>query len=397
MIHRIWTQLPRRTRRSALFRLTALAAAKPSPDARPGEPIIVVGCLRSATGLGQSARLCYEALDAAGLDVYGVDVSSVLMQPLNLSNYIFRDGHSVRGKGTLLIHVNAPLVPLILLTLGRRMIWDKWIVGYWAWELPVVPSEWNVGVPFVHEIWVPSHFVASAVSACVKDVPIHVLPHPVAQTGAAILARRPQSARPFTALSIFDMGSSIERKNPIAAITAFRNAFGDRSDTRMIIKVINSSSYPEGEQRLRAAAAGSTNVTIIDRALQTNQISQMYAESDCLLSLHRSEGFGLTIAEAMLHGVPALSTDWSGPTDFVTEEVGYPVGYQLVPARDPQYTYNYPDQQWAEADTAIASGILLSLRENARGIGESAREDALQRFSADVYAAAVTRFFASQK
>jgi glycosyltransferase involved in cell wall biosynthesis len=351
--------------------------------------------LRSATGLGQSARLCYEALSAAGVNVCAIDVSSMLMQPLDLPDYAFRDGHSVYGPGTLLMHVNAPLMPLVFLSLGRQMIRNKWIVGYWAWELPIIPAEWKVGVPLVHEIWVPSRFVATAVAARVKDIPIRMLPHAVACAGAPMMAPSRKNPRRFTGLVIFDMGSSMERKNPIAAITAFQNAFGNRSDTRMIIKVTNASLFPEGEHRLRVAAAGARNVIIIDRALQPHQLSQLYGESDYLMSLHRSEGFGLVVAEAMLHGVPALSTDWSGTTDYVTAETGRPVGYRLVPARDPQGTYDHPDQLWAESDTVAATSILEELRDNANELGERARDYALRRFSAETYAASVHNFFTS--
>ena len=395
-LHRlIWSRLPRAVRRAALFSLTHLAAVRPDPAARPAEPIIVVGYLRSATGLGESARLCYSALSEQGFDVRGIDVSAELMQPIDFPDYEFRDGRSSRGPGTLLMHVNAPLMPLVFLSLGRRIISGKWVVGYWAWELPVVPPEWRLGVPFVHEIWVPSRFVAQAVATCAASVPIRVLPHPVAcqVVSTTRLGGRPR--RPFTALVVFNMGSSIERKNPIAAIAAFRNAFADRQDSRMIVKTTNTSLFPEGTRRLRAAAAGAGNVTIIDRTLRPDEMSQLYRESDCLVSLHRSEGFGLVVAEAMLHGLPALSTDWSGTTDFVSAETGFPIGYRLVPARDPQGTYDHPELFWAESDTVAAADTLRQLRDHDGRIGESARSEALRRFGPEAYATSVRHFFES--
>jgi glycosyltransferase involved in cell wall biosynthesis len=188
----------------------------------------------------------------------------------------------------------------------------------------------------------------------------------------------------------------MERKNPIAAIASFQKAFGDRPDTRMIVKLANADLFPEGDRRLRAAAMGAQNVIFIDRTMQPYELSQLYTEADCLLSLHRSEGFGLVVAEAMLHGVPALTTDWSGTTDFVSTKTGHPVAYRLVSARDPQGTYDYPDLLWAEADTAVAAGMLQELRENADGLGERARDDALRRFSGEAYVSAVGSFFAAK-
>jgi glycosyltransferase involved in cell wall biosynthesis len=387
---RLWKRLPRRARRSALFSFTRLAAPKPDSEAKPAEPLIVVGCLRSATGLGESARLCYEALHAAGLDVYGIDVSSVLMQPLDVPDFAFRDARSFRGSGTLLAHVNAPLLPLILMSLGRQLIRNKWVVGYWAWELPAIPAEWECGLPFVHEIWVPSRFVASAVAGSTTS-PIRVLPHAVARDGHLPIASRRKRNGSFTALVMFDMGSSMARKNPISAISAFRNAFGDRKDCRMIVKVTNGGLFTDGETQLRAAIAGADNVTLIDRTLPRCELSQVYEQADCLISLHRSEGFGLTVAEAMLHAVPAVATDWSGTTDFVTEETGCPVQYHLVPARDPQGTYDCPEMDWAEPDIATAARALQRLRDEPSGLGEKARDFALHHFSAQRYASSALR------
>jgi glycosyltransferase involved in cell wall biosynthesis len=392
--HLIWTRLPRGARRSALFALTHLAASKPSPGARPAEPITVVGCLRSTTGLGQSARLCHSALSGQGFDVHGIDVSSELMQPLDFPDYTFRDGRLLRGPGTLLMHVNAPLMPFVFLSLGRQIVSQKWIVGYWAWELPVVPPEWTLGAAFVHEIWVPSRFVAQAVSARVADVPIRVLPHPVACDVTAAPKPRRHAGRPFTALLVFNMGSGMQRKNPLAAIAAFRTAFKDGQDARLIVKMTNVDLFPEGANKLRAAAANAGNVMILDRTLRPSEMSELYRESDCLVSLHRSEGFGLVVAEAMLHGLPVLSTDWSGTTEFLSSETGFPIGYRLVPARDPQGTYEYPELMWAEPDTMAAARTLQELRGHASEIGKKAQIAALRRFAAEAYAASVRQSFA---
>jgi len=372
--------------------VTSVIAPKPSADVAPAEPIIVVGCLRSATGLGQSARLCLEALRTAGLNVYGIDVSALLMQPVNLPGFEFRDGRSVRGRGSLLIHVSAPFLPLVLSKLGRQLVRDKWIVGYWAWELPAIPDEWMVGAAFVHEIWVPSRFVATAVATRLSAVPTRVLHHPVAQAGAERFGLRRRKAAPFTVLCVFDMGSSFARKNPIAAIAAFQNAFGDDPAARMIVKVMNAASYPDGRRSLYAAANGAANIAVEERTLARDELANLYGEADCLISLHRSEGFGLTVAEAMLHALPVLSTDWSGTTDFVTAATGLPIGYRLIPASDAQRSYDFPDQVWADADTSEAAKKLIEIRESdTNGLGEKAREYMLRNFNNQVYADAACR------
>ena len=359
------------------------------------EPIVVVGCFCSATGVGESARLCYQALRIGGVDVYGIDVSRVLMHPTDLADFDFRDGRSIRGPGTLLVHVNAPLMPLVFLSLGRQLIRRKWIVGYWAWELPAVPAEWRVGPRFVHEVWVPSRFVAAAVRARIEDIPIRILPHAVACGDGAMTAQSRDRRRPFTGLVVFGMGSSFERKNPTGAVTAFREAFADAAGTRLIVKVTYPGIFPEGEHRLRAAVAGTRNSVLIERTLPRRELLDLFRQADCLLSLHRSEGFGLAAAEAMCLGVPAVSTDWSGTTDFVTAQTGCPVPFRLIPPRDPQGTYDHPDLLWADPDLRAAAHVLRELREGIDGLAENARDDARRRFNAEVYCTDVRNFLAT--
>lgn len=190
LLHKqLWQRLPRNLRRSALFQATALAAPKPTPDARAAHPIIVVGAFRTASGLGQSARLCYDALNQAGIPVLGIDVTRLMHQVEDMPDYTFRDGSTANGPGTLIVHVNAPTFALAMLKLGRPLITGKYIVGCWAWELPTVPPDWKYGLPFVHEIWTPSTFTANAIKPIAGTRPVPVIPYSVA------LGHRPGHAR----------------------------------------------------------------------------------------------------------------------------------------------------------------------------------------------------------
>ena len=389
-LHRhLWQRISYRWRRYALFRATALAAPRPSPNATPALPVIVAGALRSASGLGQSARLCHDALHHSGLDVYGVDLTSALMQPPDLPNFAFADGRAIEGPGILILHVNSPLIPLAMLHLGRRLVRNKRVIGYWAWELPYVPADWRHGVPFVHEIWAPSAFAAAAIKPIANGHPIHVMPHPVA------LARETQALQyrnvhdPFTVLTVFNMGSSLARKNPCAAIDAFRRAFRDDPSTRLIVKYLNAGLFPGGVTLLQAACHGASNIVLMGDTLSSSGIEALYDEADVVISLHHSEGFGLVIAEAMCRGIPVVATNWSGNVDFLNAETGMPVGYGLVPAFDQQHTYDHPDMVWAEADVDAAAAALQELRSNPglrRRLQASALAVATQLFSPDGYA-----------
>jgi glycosyltransferase involved in cell wall biosynthesis len=357
-------------------------------------PVIVAGALRNASGLGESARLCHDALKPSGPPVFGIDLTVGLMQPLDHPDFAFTDGRMHEGPGTLIVHVNSPLMPLAMWRLGRRLVRDKYVIGYWAWELPDVPADWRYGIPFVHEIWVPSAFTADAVREIAGERPVRVIPHPVALRGPATIPRAPRPNRPFTALLIFNMASSFARKNPLATIAAFRIAFGDDPSTRLIIKTSNGQNFPNGISWIEDAIDKANNIVFIDKTMSAGEIDALYFESDVVISLHRSEGFGLTIAEAMLRGRPVVATNWSGNVDFLCGDNGLPIPWQLAAAGDPQETYQHPSMMWADADVDAAAEALRRLRDDpelVRQLGAAAAAYAARAWGAQGYAESVRR------
>ena len=313
--------------------------------------------------MGQSARLCHDALKNSGLPVYGVDLTRLLRQVEDVPDFAFADGTGLTGAGTVILHVNSPTVPLAMWRLGRRLIAGKRIVGCWAWELPDVPADWRHGIGFVHEIWVPSEFTAAAIRPIAGGRAVAIIPYSVALRPMSKL-RAPKAGGVFTVITIFNMASSFARKNPCAAIRAFRLAFSDDPGIRLIVKTANVLTYPAGLAAIRDAIGSAANITVMDETLSSAELENLLVGSDALISLHRSEGFGLTLAEAMLGGVPVVATGWSGNADFLSAETGMPVPYQLVPAVDPQGSYHHPDMVWAEADVAAAAVALRQLRDD---------------------------------
>ncbi len=206
----------------------------------------------------------------------------------------------------------------------------KYNVGYWAWELEEFPDRWQPSFRFFDEIWTPSTFCQAAISRK-SPVPVLRMPHAVQVEGACAVSRSDFSIPTdrFVFLTIFDLLSVVERKNPIGAIAAFKRAFGNSKDCHLVLKVSHAQERPQEMEALTAAAAG-LPVTIIDRTIDRAEVNDLIRMCDCLVSLHRSEGFGLSIAEAMYLNKPVIVTDYSGNTDFTRPDNAFLVEYDLT-------------------------------------------------------------------
>jgi hypothetical protein len=163
-------------------------------------------------------------------------------------------------------------------------------------------------------------------------------------------------------LYVFDYDSVFERKNPLAAIEAFARAFPDEGTARLVLKCLGAERHPDAHRRVLEAAGARAGVEVIDRMLAADELAALMQGCDCYVSLHRAEGFGLTIAEAMLRGKPVIATGWSGPLDYLTQSNAYLVDYRLVPigeGNDP-----YPaDGSWAEPDLDHAAALMREVVE----------------------------------
>jgi glycosyltransferase involved in cell wall biosynthesis len=358
-LHRLWRLAPARVRRRALAGAVRLLAPRPDrPAPAAGSGVAIVGELDRHSGLGQSARLMLAAARQLGVPAWGVPLDGLTLRP--------RGGEAaqVPPSAALLLHVNAPQLPLALRGLPRGMARGRLIIGYWAWELPTVPAGWHFGSEFAHEVWVPSTFTQSALARllpghvrCVH-LPVAALPPAPTALGRATFGLE---ADAVITLVSFNLASSFVRKNPLAAVAAHRLAFGDRTDRVLLLKVGNPGDFPQDFRLLQDAVAGAANIRIETRALPPGDNDALTRAADIVLSLHRSEGFGLVMAEAMLLGRPVVATGWSGNMDFMAAGAAALVGYRLVPARDPRGVFEAPGAVWADPDIGEAAGWLRRL------------------------------------
>lgn len=360
LIHRfVWPLLPRAMRRNALFSLMRLRAPRAMAAAVGDDvDVYVVGYISTASGLGRSARLHLDEMMRQGRLVHPIDIGPSMLQQPDLpcpAGAVYPGNALPEGPGLVVVHVNAPFMAWANHILGQRFLAGKRIIGYWAWELPRIPRDWLDGFRYVDEVWVPSCFVRDALVEH-TDKPIKVVPHRLPPMAPSPRAFAEDGV--VRVLSILNMASGFTRKNPMGAIQAFQQAFGRSMDGQLLIKLVNAQDYRPGLRMIEEAVAGWPNIEVLDAVIPEAEVQALYDHADIYVSLHRSEGFGLPLLEAMQKGLHVVATGWSGNVDFMTGPHCHLVPYTPIPARDPQGTYDHGDMVWADPDVKVAAQVL---------------------------------------
>ncbi len=262
--------------------------------------------------------------------------------------------------GINVLHLNADTAFFDYLFLRERGIERGYTIGYWAWELAKYPEEWRSSFAFVQEVWVSSRFAYEAIAPTTTK-PVFLMPPAVAIPAPEPGLKRADFDLPddkFIFYFSFDFRSYTSRKNPRAAIAAFRRAFPySDAPVCLALKTIGSSWKPEDRDALTETVRGDPRILVIDQELARPRAIELVALADCYVSLHRSEGFGRGPAEAMLLGKPVITTDYSGTRDFATAETALLVGGQLVPVGRDEYP-GAEGQVWAEPDIDEAAAAM---------------------------------------
>jgi glycosyltransferase involved in cell wall biosynthesis len=365
-----------RTLRTAMRELL-LGRREPKPASFRGEVSLspglnIVGYLARDTGVGESARLCRMACDAAGIPSRLIDVDRA------------DDLEQRAVYRASVVHVNADQVPAVHHEMRHVFEASAYNIGCWHWELPELPDAWISSAAPFDEIWAPSAFVQGAISRKVT-IPVVHMPHGIEVTNIERCSPEefgvPRGR--FTFLCMFDFASVAHRKNPLGAIEAFGRAFPRQSTAALLIKTANAVNYPEEYANLEQRIRGIPNVYLSDRMLSRARVNGLLDACDGVVSLHRSEGFGLILAEAMYLGKPVVATGWSGNMDFMNSGNSCPVGYELVTLDRTHRDYQ-AGQQWAEPDLDHAAHLLTRVVEECayrKQLGERARDTIRSQFS----------------
>lgn len=346
---------------------------------RRSRGVDVIGYLTADLGVGQAGRHVARALTAAGVDV---SLSAWSRTPSRLGDTSMSLDQSA-GHDTVFLAVNADQLPILCGELGQGFFRGRRVVSQWFWELEQAPPWFRPAMDHVDELWAPTRFIESTMrSVAPRRVHIRHMPLPI-EVPAVSTGPSDIGEGGYCFLFVFDFLSVMKRKNPLGLVRAFREAFPREGEARLVIKTINASARAEDAERLRWAIRDRGDIRFIDGYHSHAEVSRMIADADCYVSLHRSEGLGLTMAEAMALGKPVVATAYSGNMDFMNEDTARLVPWTLVEVGKGAEAYP-ANAKWAEPDVEAAARMMRELQCDpvaGRSLGERARNHVLGEFS----------------
>jgi glycosyltransferase involved in cell wall biosynthesis len=362
--------------RGKLIRWFELDGRRELWDSRPratGSGVNVLGYIAGELGIGEDARTTIAALDAAKVSSSVLDLSRHVMSRTQDT----RHRHRVTGRAdyeisllcmtafdTARLHLEEP-----------ELFRDRYVIGYWPWELDRFPEVWRPALTLVDEIWVSSRFIQSALEKVATKPVLHM---PLSLDFEALdAAPRGEITGAFTFLFIFDSLSQLARKNPLAVIDAFRRAFPAGTEAvRLVLKTMNPRATTAAWRELVALCEADRRIELRAETLPYAEVLGMIRSCDAYVSLHRAEGFGRTLAEAMYFERPVIATAWSGSDEVVRPDTAIPIPYRLRPLEPGEYPYG-EGAQWAEPDVTECAAAMSRIVEDGdlrTRLGRAARE-----------------------
>jgi glycosyltransferase involved in cell wall biosynthesis len=342
--------------------------------------VCLVGHPFAPIGMGEHVRCSFRALRSVGLrpslyDVYEMSEKSD-EEILEFSPFLKRQLSPIN-----IFHLNGDEVVQALERIGANFDANAYNIIYPAWELSIYPEVWAEQLDRFNEIWAPSAFIAEGLrKACNR--PVTLMPLACEIVLSSFLGRRyfdiPESSYAF--LFFFDFRSYATRKNPGAVIEAFKRLLAMRpaANSCLVIKTNGGPQFANQLEELKRqlASANIPNV-LLDDTMTDNEVKNLVRVCDCFVSLHRSEGFGRGVAEAMYLGKPVIATGYSGNIDFMTRDSSRLIDFQLQPVREGEYPH-WQNQVWANPDTVQASDAMIEFLDDPAAGRELGRKASLQ-------------------
>jgi glycosyltransferase involved in cell wall biosynthesis len=357
-----------------------LLSPLPTAPARPPSHLLpgynLVGFLAAEFGLGDMARAILSSVSAAGVPVATRSITAWTQARQQAS---FRDSGD-RGlpyRVNLLATMANETAIMARDPATRWMLEDRYNVGLWFWEVDRFNAASLEAFRWVDEVWVATDYMREIFEKA-SDRPVRKYTFPVLVIEDPTHLTRADLGLPegFLFGFVFDFLSVVDRKNPMGLVQAYRAAFGPDDGARLVIKSTNAGRRRADAAQLYDAIDDREDIVLLDGFMSAIEMQSLFQHFDCYASLHRSEGFGATMARSMACAKPTIATAYSGNLDFMADDVCYLVPYRLVevgPGADPYP----PDATWAEPDIAAAADLMRRVyddQDEARRRGQLARE-----------------------
>lgn len=333
----------------------------------------VAGFAQSIYGIGESSRALWRAVQDTGLPCALLNIKSNVH--LNADTSASEEFVRENPYRVNLLTFSFDYARRFYRDMGPRFFAGRRNVGYWFWEQEHFPVRWHSSFDYFDEIWVPTDFVRRSIAE-VSPIPVRKIVHPLSMNESEAVRDRRRFNLPeesFVFLFTFDFFSTVQRKNPGAVIAAFQQAFGREEPAILILKSINAESEKEARNSLGYSALGA-DIRFFDEHLSGADINSLFATADCYVSLHRAEGVGLGMAQAMYLGKPVIATGYSGNLDFMNKENSLLVDYAMTELQENAGTYE-KGSRWADPNVEEAARHMrwvFDHREAATALGQRA-------------------------
>ncbi len=349
----------------------------------------LIGFAFGELGIGEDLRMAAAACDAVGIPYRVVNISpgkSVRQNDRILAQTIKNTSENIDYSTNIFCLTGFDNVR-VYLEQDASLFENHYNIGWWPWELPVWPEQWQTAFDIVDEIWAATTYT-QVMYKNATDKPVTLMPLPVSVERTAYVSRKAMGLpeNTFLFLYVFDFNSYLARKNPQAAVKAFINAFPKNNlNVGLVLKTMNSDSNNPQWQAFKSLCQKDKRIIILDKTLDREKVLGLINCCDAYLSLHSAEGFGRTPAEAMLFGKPVIATDFSGTVDFVSQQTGFPVQWQRKMLKTGDYPFITTESRayWAEPDIHHAAAqmqYVFKLGHNMT-LQNKTQQFALQQFS----------------
>lgn len=350
------------------------ALPTPAPPVLPTKErpfgLNLIGFAFGELGIGEDVRMAVAACEAAGIPFAVVNIhpgDTLRQADQALAGHVSKSEQQADPAPYAfnLFCLTAFDTARVFLEQGNVLFDGRYNIGWWPWELPVWPQDWRFVFDLVDEVYAATsftyHMYTKAVAlASSVPTPVTLMPMPASVNRVKPMSRDelglPRDK--FLFLYVFDFNSYLARKNPFAAVAAFRQAFDLMDDSvGLVLKTMNANpNNPEWKRFIRECSKD-PRITIMDCTMERGGVLGLIQACDAYVSLHRSEGFGRTLAEAMLFGKPVVATDFSGNVDFLRLNLGFPVRWKRVrvPAGDYPFVVDADQAWWANPNIGNAA------------------------------------------